>query len=383
MKTLVPGESKTANVKLSLDGGGSALRIALAGRLDAASLPEIWRASVPPARDAGARGAVIDGSALEYCDGAGLGLFAEIRRVVISAGGAVEFEGFTPDLQRLVSLSFLNDPLAAGLKPAKKPGFVTTVGASVRAVGSDVGEIITFIGSLTAALALALLRPLKVRWGDARRVAAKAGADAVPVVSLLGLLVGLILAFQAATPLRRLGAEPLIPTIVAVSVVRELGPLITAVILAGRSGSAFAAEIGTMTVTEEVSALKTMGLEPTPFLVVPRVLAAIFITPLLTIFNIVMSIVGGGIVMLSLGYSRQFYMTSITEAVKLGDLIGGVSKGLVFGLIVAGIGCLRGVQTRSGPGAVGESTTRAVVAGIVLTIIADAVIGVVYFYLGI
>src|SRR5690242_10945318 len=149
-------QSKAANVTVTRDNGGDAVRIALAGRLDAATLPAAWRASVPPARDAGPRGAVIDGSALEYCDGAGLGLFAEIRRVVADAGGTVAFEGFAPDLQRLVSLSFLNDPRAAGLKPAKKPGVVTSVGASTRAVASDLVEIITFTGALTAALARAL-----------------------------------------------------------------------------------------------------------------------------------------------------------------------------------------------------------------------------------
>jgi len=192
-----------------------------------------------------------------------------------------------------------------------------------------------------------------------------------------------ILAFQTANPLQKFGAQPLIPTIVAIAVVREMGPLITAVILAGRSGSAFAAEIGTMQVTEELNALKTLGLEPVRFLVIPRVLAAMFVMPLLTVFNIMMSIVGGYFVMAALGYSLNFYVDSVKSAVTYKDLLGGLFKGLVFALIIAGIGCLRGITTKSGPGAVGDSTTRAVVAGIVLTIVADAILGVLFYYLGI
>ncbi len=154
-------------------------------------------------------------------------------------------------------------------------------------------------------------------------------------------------------------------------------------ILAGRSGAAFAAEIGTMKVTEELSALKTMGLEPMQFLVVPRVLAALFVMPLLTVFNFAMSMVGGYIVMGSLGYSVSFYVNQVRAAVTVRDFLGGIFKSLVFAMIVAGVGCLRGTQTQSGPGAVGDSTTRAVVAGIVLTIVADAVLGVLYYNLGI
>jgi phospholipid/cholesterol/gamma-HCH transport system permease protein len=357
--------------------------VALSGRLDAATLPRAWADAVEPVRVDPPRELTVDVSSLEYCDGAGLGLFAELRKLVAAGGGEMKFSGLRPEQQRFLEMSLLKDPLAKELLPPERPGFVAQVGHSTWLIITDLYELIAFTGELMATLVWAAVHPRQIRIGDMLRIAQKAGADALPVVSLLGLLVGVILAFQTANPLERFGAQPLIPMIVSIAVVREMGPLITAVILSGRSGSAFAAEIGTMQVTEELSALKTLGLEPVRFLVIPRVLAAMIVTPLLTVFNILMSIVGGYIVMAGLGYSLSFYINAVKESVTVSDLLGGVSKAFVFAFIVAGIGCLRGMQTKSGPGAVGDSTTRAVVAGIVLTIVADAVMGVLYYYLGI
>jgi phospholipid/cholesterol/gamma-HCH transport system permease protein len=357
--------------------------LTLAGRLEARTLADAWEQAVGSVRESGPRQLTVDAAGLSYCDGAGLGLFAELRRLMTAGGGQIEFAGVSPELQRLLDMSLLEDPSAGPLVRPPRPGLVVYVGQSAWQLFQDLHQIISFIGELTAGLLWALLHPFRIRHGDVLQIAEKAGANALPVVSLLGLLVGVILAFQTETPLERYGAQPLIPTIVSIAVVREMAALITAIILAGRSGSAFAAEIGTMKVTEELSALKTLGLEPMQFLVVPRVLAALTVTPLLTAFNMLMSMIGGYIVMRGLGYSLSFYVNSILAAVTVSDLLGGLFKSLVFAMIVAGVGCLRGTQTRSGPGAVGDSTTRAVVAGIVLTIAADAVLGVVYFYLGI
>lgn len=357
--------------------------LTLAGRLDSRTVSEAWALAVGPVRQTKPRRLVVNAGALSYCDGAGLGLFAELRRLVVSSGGEIDFEGLSPELQRLLHASMLEDPLAGQLLPPRRTGFVTYVGEATWLIFQDIGQIITFVGELTAGLFWAVVHPFRVRGRDVLQIAEKAGANALPVVGLLGLLVGVILAFQTANPLERYGAQPLIPTIVSIAVVREMAALITAVILAGRSGSAFAAEIGTMKVTEELGALKTLGVEPMHFLVVPRVLAAMLVMPLLTAFNALMSLIGGYIVMGGLGYSLSFYVNSVLDAVTIQDFLGGMFKALVFALIVAGVGCLRGTQTRSGPGAVGDSTTRAVVAGIVLTIAADAILGVTYFYLGI
>lgn len=360
-----------------------AAAIEVRGRLDATTVPLAWEAVVLPARNARFTTLKVDASCLAYCDGAGLGLFAELRRIAVSAGAKFEVVNAPGEMQRLIDLSLLKDPAARVLVAPPGPSFVARVGEAAADLAADIRQLVAFVGEIAAALLWAVTRPRRLRWADMFRIAEKAGVDALPVVALLGLLIGVILAFQTAGPLRKFGAESMIPTLVAVAVVREMGPLITAIILAGRSGSAFAAEIGTMKVTEELAALETMGLAPTQFLMVPRILAALVVMPVLTTFNILLSIVGGYIVMAGLGYSLSYYVNSVQGSITYVDLIGGIVKSAVFALIIAAIGCLRGAQTRSGPGAVGDSTTRAVVAGIVLTLAADAVLGVVYFALGI
>jgi phospholipid/cholesterol/gamma-HCH transport system permease protein len=195
--------------------------------------------------------------------------------------------------------------------------------------------------------------------------------------------MGLIMAFQAAIPLGQFGAQVFVANLIGLAVLRELGPLMTAIVLAGRSGSAFAAELGTMKIREELDALRTMGLEPVRFLVVPRVLAAVFMTPLLTVFANLVGVMGGSVVLLSLGFPLITFFNQVQSAVTYTDLIGGLVKSFAFGILVGAIGCLRGLQTTTGPTAVGESTTRAVVSGIVLIVVADGIFSVVYYYLGI
>lgn len=362
---------------------GETGHLTLSGQLNATTLPQVWAQALAAVQPNPPPHLMIDVSQLTYCDGAGLGLFAELRRIVATAGGKTELVGPRPELQRFLEMSVLKDPLAKQLLPGRQLDAVTQFGKSAFLIFKDLLELVAFTGELTATLIWSMGHPRKIRFKDVLLIADKAGASALPVVSLLGLLVGIILAFQTAGPLARYGAQPLIPTIVSVAVIREMGPLITAIILAGRSGSAFAAEIGTMQVTEELSALKTLGFEPVRFLVIPRVLAALLVTPILTVFNMALSLLGAYFVMASLGYSLNFYLNSVQSAITYTDLLGGVFKSVIFALIISGIGCLRGIQTKSGPGAVGDSTTRAVVAGIVLTIAADAVIGVVYYNLGI
>jgi phospholipid/cholesterol/gamma-HCH transport system permease protein len=194
--------------------------------------------------------------------------------------------------------------------------------------------------------------------------------------------MGLIMAFQAAIPLRQFGADIFVANLVALAMLRELGPLMTAIILAGRSGSAFAAELGTMKVREEIDALITMGLDPVQFLVVPRVIAAVLMTPLLTVFSNLLGLLGGSVVVLSLGFPLITFFNQVQSAATYGDFTGGLVKSFVFGVLVAAIGCLRGLQTQPSATAVGESTTRAVVSGIILIVITDGIFSVVYYYLG-
>jgi phospholipid/cholesterol/gamma-HCH transport system permease protein len=228
-----------------------------------------------------------------------------------------------------------------------------------------------------------MLHPRSLRWKDTFLIAEKSGADAVVITALLGFLIGLILAFQSAIPMMQFGAQIFVADLVVISLFRELGPLITAFILAARSGSAFAAELGTMKINEEIDALTTMGIDPVRFLVLPRVIAAVFVIPLLTIFNHLFGLIGCGLVMSSLGFPPVTYLNQIQQAANLGDLIGGLAKTFVFGVLIAGIGCLRGLQTGTGASAVGDSATRAVVSGIIAIVVVDGIFAVVYYFIGI
>ncbi len=208
-----------------------------------------------------------------------------------------------------------------------------------------------------------------------------AGANAVPIVSLVSLLMGCIIAFESAQRLAEFGAQIYVANAITVVMVREMGPLLTAILLAGRSASAFAAEIGTMKVNEELNALETFGLDPIRFLVVPRLMAGVLVAPLLTCYSILMGVVGGALVMLGLGFSLALIAHQMALSVHLKDLAVGIAKGVVFGVLVSGVGCWRGLQTAQGPSAVGLSTTRAVVTSLLLIIVADACFSAISYFL--
>ncbi len=365
--------------------GGQAARVILRGRLDAASIAANWGRVVEPLRLARAPTMHIDASRVEYCDGAGVGLLIELRRIAARSGGRATIQGLPDEIAPLVEMASLDDPTIRALDPPPPRPVRVRVGRAVSEHLRDALQMITFTGEVTAALAWAIRHPRQVRWRDVRLVAEKAGVNALPVAGLLGALVGAIVAYQTAAPLRNFGADAdvYVADIIAVAVLRELGPLITAILAAGRTGSAFAAEVGTMKVTEELDALTTMGLPPVRFLIVPRVLATVLVLPFLCVFVNLISIAGGYAVFASLGYPWATFCRRTLEVVNYVDLLGGLFKMLVFALLVAAIGCQRGLITRQGPGAVGDSTTRAVVTGIVLIVAADWLLGAAYFRLGI
>jgi phospholipid/cholesterol/gamma-HCH transport system permease protein len=255
------------------------------------------------------------------------------------------------------------------------------MGGGVRQAAADLREQIEFLGSITRNLLPVLSNRRLTRWPEVRRIFELAGANAVPIVSLVSILVGLIIAFESAQTLAKFGAQIYVVNMIGIIMVRELGPLLAAVLLAGRSGSAFAAEIGTMKVNEELDALQTFGLDPIRFLVVQRIIAAVLLTPLLAIFATFLGVMGGALVAFGLGFPWSLIFHQLTSSLKLSDIGFGLSKGVVFGVIVSAVGCLRGLQTQEGPSAVGISTTRAVVTSIVLIVMADAVFSVLFYAL--
>ena len=359
------------------------VRLAIDGRLDSDGTGQIWRDVTDSVAAAQVANVVLDAAGVDYCDGSGIALLAHLRELQARSGGELTVEGLRPEFQQMLEGWAPGDLARLGGGPRETSSLAAEIGEAAVEVWRDIQALISFVGELTAALGFAALHPRSVRWRDAFRIAEAAGVNALPIVALISFLVGLIMAFQAAIPLRQFGAEIFVANLIALSMLREMGPLMTAIILAGRSGSAFAAELGTMKVREEIDALKTMGLDPVVFLVVPRVTAAVVMTPLLTVFADLLGLMGGSVVMLSLGFPLITFFNQVQYAVTYGSLVGGLLKAFVFGILVAAIGCLRGLQTGSGASAVGESTTRAVVSGIVLITVTDGIFSVVYFYLGV
>ena len=360
-----------------------ALTLTLGGWLDAHTIPGHWKKARALLRDEKPPRVTVDASRIEYCDGAGIAMMVDLQRRQLAAGGTLELRGLPERYQSLLEL-FKPDEFQEVARAKPVPVCLPEeVGRNTAIILKDMRALLYFIGEVFAALAVAVRHPRSVRWRDALLIAENAGVNAIGIVSLISFLIGLIMAFQSAIPMRQFGVEIFVADLVALSMFRELGPLMTAIIVAGRSGSAFAAEIGTMKVNEEINALSTMGLDPVRFLVTTRVIAAVVMMPLLTMIANLMGLLGGAVVLMSLNYPFVTYLNEVRGALQLEDLLGGLAKSLVFAVLVAGIGCLRGLQTETGASAVGISTTRAVVSGIILIVLADGAFSVAFYYLGI
>lgn len=324
----------------------------------------------------------VDAAGIDYCDGAGTALLLELRTRTEAQGGSFELRGLRPEFAELLAAVEPSSGAEEGTAPPPL-SYVESVGRSALEVRDRLRELVRFVGELSVWLVRVARHPRLIRGADVLLVAERAGIGAIPIITLIGFLLGMILAFQSAIPMRRFGADVFVADLLAISMLRELGALMAAIMLTARSGSAFAAEIGTMKVNEEVDALTTMGLDRTCFLVIPRVLAAVMVVPGLTMLMNVVALAGGGVVMISLGIPLITYFNRIVAAASVGDLLGGLFKAMVFGVIVAAVGCLRGLQTGSGAGAVGESTTSSVVGGIILIALVDGLFAVVFYVVGI
>lgn len=355
--------------------------LALSGRLDASALSELWTVVRRAVSDAAARPVVVDASDVDYCDGAGAALLVELLRQPRTP--PVVVRNLRAPYDALLGL-FDPQRLERDLdpEPQRRP-VIEEIGRTAAGIWRDTRGQIAFVGETTAALAHAIAHPQRIRWNDVWRIAERVGADALPIVALISFLLGMILAFQSAVPMRRFGAEIFVADLIGLAMLRELGPLMTAILLAGRSGAAFAAEIGTMRVNQEVDALTTMGLDPVRFLVTPRILAALLMTPLLTLFSDVLGLLGGAVTMQTFGIPFLTFFREADSAVNIVDFFAGFVKSFVFAVLVAGIGCLRGLQTQAGASSVGEAATRAVVSGIILLVIVDGLFALAFYLLDI
>jgi phospholipid/cholesterol/gamma-HCH transport system permease protein len=320
-------------------------------------------------------GLVLDLAGVEGFDTAGAALVLAAER---ACGEGFELRGLgareTAILERMRGLDVPPPPPPAMAVLTWRQVIVASAGALVHGVA--------YVGEVVVALARLPVRARMFRVADMLRAADQAGAQAIPLVLLLGTLVGVILAFQSLIPMRRFGADIYVANLVSIGLARELGPLLAAVILSGRSGSAFAAEIGTMKVNQELDALATMGIDAVTMLVLPRLIAATLMLPLLTVVMELAGILGMTLVLVANGISWAVVANQVVATVVPADFYGGLFKAALFGAVVAAIGCRAGLGTGVGPRAVGLAATSAVVGGIVATIALDGVLAVIFFRLG-
>ena len=301
-----------------------------------------------------------------------------------SAGVDINKDGLPPGAERLLTLAAAVPEKEDAKKGDRNNQLLARIGEDVILVEKSLSETLAFIGEAFVALLRFFVGKARFRRSDLSLLIQDCGARALPIVSLISLLVGLILAFVGAIQLRLFGAQIYVADLVGLGMAREMGAMMTAVIMAGRTGAAFAAQLGTMQVNEEIDAFKTLGISPMEFLVLPRMIALVLMLPLLCLYADLMGILGGalvGISMLDLSLAEYYYETK--NAVRLIDFVAGLIKSGVFGVLVALAGCYRGVQCGRSASAVGEATTSAVVTAIVLIVVSDALLTVIYDILGI
>ncbi len=351
---------------------GAAEVLVVRGRLAFLEASALWAEAkkvlgAPPARDID-----FDMSGVESVDGGTMALLVHLRNAVEARGGRSEFVGASPHIQEIIHL-YRGD---VHVRPRKKKKPESTLGHIGRATLEIVREaqlVFAFLGQMLISAGSTLRAPRTANWREVLPTMERTGADAVPIVVLINFLVGFVMAFQGAVQLKQFGANIFVADLVGLSVTRELGPLMTAIIVCGRSGAAFAAELGSMKVGEEVDALQTMGFGPMRYLVLPRALSLMVVVPILTLIADLVGIVGGLVVgLVSLDLTVIGYISETRKAVSLWDVYSGVIKSLFFALAIALIACQQGLATTGGAEGVGRRTTSSVVTILFTLILIDA-----------
>ena len=352
------------------------------GRMDAGTAPAMISkiksllAKNPPAA------LTIDMAQVTYLDDFGALVLVEIKNLLPGENDRLRLTNAGQNVKDV--LAILNiDALTMPVSDTKKRshGMFTRLGSAALRQTLDVKYTLAFIGAVCFAFFYVVWHPRALRGEDTLDCMEKTGVDALPIVGLISFLLGLIMAFMSSVQLRQFGANIYVASLVSLAMVRELGPIMTAIIVAGRSGSAFAAEIGTMKISEEVDALFTMGFDPVRFLVVPKIVATVITVPFLTLFSDLCAIVGGlvvGVFMLDL--TANAYISQTLKTLSLFDVFWGLMKSGIFALLITIVGCLRGFQVKGGAASVGQATTSAVVTGIFLIILSDSILAVILRY---
>ncbi len=323
---------------------------------------------------------VADGTRIDALDTAGAWVLHKLLTRLQDEGTIVTLRGLQPGMAKL--LDTVTKGITEQAAPPSPPPPTTAlehVGRRAAAAYSQGAAMLTFVGESALALAGSIARPARFRWRPILYNIRTAGFDALPIVGLLSFLLGVVVAYQGAAQLRQYGASIFVADLLGLSMLREFAPLITAIVIAGRSGSAYAAQIGTMVVTEEIDAMRTIGIAPLELLVLPKVIALMIALPLLTVFADVFGVLGGMLMahaQLGVGYGE--FLDRFVKAVSLSDYFIGIAKAPVFAAIIAMVGCFQGFRTHGGADSVGRQTTRSVVQSIFLVIVADALFSVAF-----
>ena len=370
-------------------------RLELVGELGFADAPAIWRAmsdataGLGPPRDAapGAPGAepalVIDLGGATRIDGAIVALVAEQRARLLARGVRCDITAGSEQQRALVHLYRGDEPPRPVEIPHREHG-IARLGGAVEHALAQARDVVAFLGEMLGAIAAIVRRPDRLSWRDLPGLIIRAGTDGIPIVLVLNFLIGLVMAYQTARQLALFGANIYAADIVGLSVPRELAPLMTAIIIIGRSGAAYAAELGTMRVSDEIDALRTMGFAPVPYLVVPRILALVVVTPVLTLIGDVVGVIGGVVVgQASLGITPAGFLAELRTAVEASDVWTGLCKSVAFGAAIGLIGCQHGLATRGAASGVGRGTTRTVVSCLFTIVIIDTLFTMVFRRFGV
>lgn len=300
-----------------------------------------------------------------------------------SIGREVRLRGASKNAEDLLSIVAEAGKQRDEIPRPHLPGLLEGIGSDTRKRIEEYGSFLAFVGRVSFISVRILFTPMRMRWRMVMRELEEAGFDALPIVGLLSFLIGIVIAYQGGVLLRDYGASIFVADLVGLSMTRELAPMMTAIIVAGRTGSAYTAQIGTMMVTEEVDAMRTMGITPIEMLVLPKLFALILALPLLTVFSDALGIFGGMFMANSLlGISPSTFVDRLFEALTLESYLIGVGKAPVFAIIIAGVGCFRGFRVRGSAESVGSETTASVVESIFLVIVVDATFSVIFSKLG-
>jgi phospholipid/cholesterol/gamma-HCH transport system permease protein len=369
-------ETKLNLLLLRLEQGPSSWVLSFIGPLGVEDLKKLEnylrdlgrRPDLPPRID-------FELSALSSLGSSGAALLGRFAR---RHPGLVHYRGLDPKFRPLLEL-LKSSPAPPPALP--RPGFIETIGRHTWASARELYDLIEFFGRLLAACLCLPARPAGLRWRDAVYQMQLVGAGGAPIVGLIGLLVGMIIAFMSIMQLRDFGASIYVSILVALAMVKELAPIMTAIVVAGRSGSAFAAEIGGMKENEEIDALTVMGYDPIMFLAMPRLAAAVLMVPLLFAFAAALGIGGGmlvGVIAMDLDFSA--YMQYTVNSLRVADIVTSLIKCMVFAFLIAGVSCQRGFAVRGGAADVGRAATSAVVLSIFIIIVVDSIFAIVGQY---